>query len=552
MKYPHVQKAEKYARDVVAGKTPACKWVRLACLRHLADRGRQGWRWKFDPARVERKAKFMELFPHTKGRWAAADEHFVLEPFQCFCVMSIYGWVDKNNPKIYRFIRALLMLPRKNGKSETAARIGLDKFANDEEYAAEVFSGATTEKQAMEVFGPAHKMASRSAPFRKFYGVEVMKSNLHIASNGSKFEPVVGKPGDGSSPSCAIIDEYHEHPDDSLVNTMETGMGARERPLSLIITTAGDNLSGPCYALQKELEKILEGVTENERFWGIIYTIDDEDDPFTVEAQRKANPNYGISVSADFLAQKLQEAKQDARKQSIYKIKHLNVWVGAQSAFFNVRGWQQCTKAGITMEDYKGKRLFVGLDLASTRDIAAVVSLLELDGGRFAVFPRCYVPEAALQGNESYQAWSTEGWLTVTDGNMIDYRRIEEDIEAIHSRFGIVELAFDPAYAQRSVQGFMANGINCLEVRPTILNFSAPMKTLDGLIMEGKIEHAGDPCMSWQMSNVVAKLDQKDNVYPNKDRAEAKIDAPVALIMAMNRALVNLGSNQEFQVLFVG
>jgi phage terminase large subunit-like protein len=552
MKNPHVESGERYAKGVIAGKILACKWVTLACERHFADKKRKDWRWKFDAARAERKSRFIELFPHTKGKWAAQNEPFVLEPWQCFMVISLYGWIDKENSNIYRFNRGMLLVPRKNGKSDLAARIGLDKFANDEEYGSEVFSGATSEKQAWEVFGPAHKMAAKTPAFLEHYGVEVMKSNLHIPVNGSKFEPVIGKPGDGASPSCAIIDEYHEHADDTLFDTMETGMGARERPLSLVITTAGDNLSGPCYALQKDLEKILEGTAENDRFWGIVYTIDEKDDPFTESSLQKANPNYNVSVSSDFLIGKQKEAVRNSRKQGVFQTKHLNVWVGARQAFFNVKAWQDCAKPTIDPGMYKGRRLVLGMDLASTKDIAAVPMLFELDGGRYAIFNRFYIPEAAIEGgaNEHYAGWVKEGRMIVTDGNMIDYRRIEEDILDIHSEFGISEVAFDPAYAQMLVQRLGAEGITCVEVRPTVLNFSAPMKHLDGLILSGLIDHDGDPCMTWQMSNVISKTDQKDNVYPNKERPEAKIDGPVALIMAMSRAMVREPA-PEFHMSFV-
>jgi len=538
----HVELGEKYARDVISGKILACKWVKLACQRHFNDKKRKDWNYQFVAAKAERVAKFLELFPHTKGKWAEHNEPFILQPWQCFLVLSIFGWVHKNGPKKgkRRFTRALLLVPRKNGKSDLAARIGLNMFADDREFGAEVYSGATSEVQAWEVFRPARLMAERTKAFQEHYGAAVMKSNIHILRNGSRFEPIIGKPGDGASPSCAIIDEYHEHLDDTLFDTMETGMAAREQPLSLVITTAGDNLSGPCYSLLKDLEKILEGTTENDAFWGIVYTVDPEDDWTTEAALRKANPNYGVSVDVDRVKIKQAEAIRNSRKQGVFQTKHLNVWVGARQAFFNIHAWHACAKPAIRPEHYKGNRLFIGLDLASTKDIAAVKMLFAIEGGRYASFGRFYIPEAAIENgaNEHYAGWAKDGRLIVTDGNMIDYRQIEADILELHSQFGISELAFDPAYAQMMVQRLGEQGITCVELRPTVLNFSAPMKHLDGLILSGLIEHDGDPCMTWQMSNVVSKTDQKDNVYPNKERPEAKIDGPVALIMAMARAML--------------
>jgi phage terminase large subunit-like protein len=546
MKYPHVEAGEKYARQVIAGTIPACKWVRLACERHFKDKTRKTSRWKFEAVRAERKARFVELFPHTKGKWAANNEPFILEPWQCFMVLSIFGWVDRHNAKIRRFIRALLMIPRKNGKSDCAARIGLAMFADDEEFGAEVYSGATSVKQAWEVFGPANKMANRTLAFQEHYGVQVMSSNLSILANGSKFEPVIGKPGDGASPSCAITDEYHEHADDTLLDTMETGMAARERPLSLIVTTAGDNLSGPCYALQKELEKILEGTRENERFWGIAYTIDDGDAWDTEEAQRKANPNYGISVDADFLAGKLHEAKHNARKQGVYKTKHLNIWVGALQAYFNMQAWHRCAKLGLQPEEFKGLPLFVGMDLASKIDIAAVYLLFKIDQTHYAGFGRFYIPESQIANglNEHYAGWAENGHMIVTGGQITDFDQIEKDLAAIHKSYGISGLAFDPAQSPMLATHLMeTHQIPMVEMKTTVANCAEPMKMLDGFILsqDKQFLHNGDPCMTWMMSNVVCsqRLLLKDLAFPEKDKAENKIDGPVAAISGLNLALAH-------------
>jgi len=554
-KFPHVASGEAYARAVIRGQIPACQQVRQACERHFRDRARKDFPYKFDKQLAERKARFMELFPHTKGQWAARNEPFVLQPWQCFMVLSIFGWVHRDGPKKgkRRFRRALLVVPRKNGKSDLAARIGLALFADDEEFGAEVYTGATSEKQAWEVFRPARLMAQRTPDFQEYYGVGVMKSNLHIIANGSRFEPIVGKPGDGASVSCAIVDEYHEHQDDTLFDAMDTGTAAREQPLTLVITTAGDNLAGPCYALVKDLEKVLDGTLENEQFWGIVYTIDATDAWDSEAALRKANPNYAISVDVDDVKAKQTEAVRNSRKQGVFQTKRLNMWVGARQAFFNVQAWHACARPSIRPEDFKGCRLFIGLDLASTKDIAAAPLLFEIETDkRYAVFGRFYVPQAAIANgvNEHYAGWAKDSRLIVTDGNMIDYRRIEADVLELHHTFGISALAFDPAYAQRTVQGLMAEGIPCVEVRPTVINFSAPMKHLDGLILAGNIEHDGDPCFTWQISNVVGKTDSKDNVYPNKERPEAKIDGPVGLIMAMNRAMMKT-PEPEYQVMFI-
>lgn len=536
-KYAGCNLADKYARDVVSEKIIASKWIVHACKNHIKDISNQTedkFKYYFDSAAAEKAIKFIQLMPHTKGKWAREGKTLILEPWQCFFVASIFGWLRKKDGH-RRYRRALLWVPRKNGKSLLAAAIGNYMFAADGEYGAEVYTGATTEKQAKEVFTPAQLMTRKTPDFQSAFGIDVNASNMNIVENGSKFEPIIGNPGDGSSPHCAIIDEYHEHKDDRMVDTMETGMGSREQPLMLMITTAGDNLSGPCYQMQLDAQKVLEGSMKDDATFALIYGVDEGDDWSLIRTMKKANPNFGVSISEDFLKMQLQQAKNSARKQSSFKTKHLNVWVGSRDAYYNVEKWRSNEDASLKIEDYYGRRVFIGLDLASRVDIAALEILVELDEG-YAHFSKHYLPESAAE-IEHYQAWATEGWLTLTDGEIIDFNEIKEDILELCTLFEVAEVAYDPFQATMLVTELMEEGVPVVEMRQTVLNFSEPMKELDAMIRDKKIIHAGNPLFTWMLSNVTGKLDKKDNIYPTKEREQNKIDGPVALMMAIGRAM---------------
>lgn len=543
--HPHVEAGNHYARQVVAGKVPAGKWVIFACKRHLDNleaSKRADYPYRFDAKVAEKWCKFIELLPHTKGEWARKGEKLRLEPWQCFKTICLMGWLRKQDG-LRRYRKALILEPRKNAKSTWAAGIGLGMLTIDGEHGAEVYSGATTEKQAWEVFKPARLMAQKSPALLAHFGVSVNAKNIHRLGDGSKFEPLIGDPGDGASPSCAIVDEYHEHDTDRMVDTMETGMGAREQPLLLIITTAGDNLAGPCYAMLQDAEKVLEGVVENDEFFALIYTCDPEDDWTSDTALRKANPNYDVSVKGEFLRARQRDALQNARKVGVFKTKHLNMWVQARDAYFDVQKWKESAKPDLKLEDFRGKSCRIGIDLASTIDIAAVELVFEYDDG-FARFGRYYLPEATIElpENQHYRGWrdAPEQWITQTDGDMIDYVTIRDDLLQLRDDgYLIDEIAFDPHQAHMMMSELRDEGVTTIEVRPLTLNFSPAMKQMDGLIRSRKIAHNGDPVFTWMLSNVVAKADAKDNVYPRKNRPENKIDGPVAHMMAQARYLAN-------------
>ena len=548
----YVDKAVAYAESVVSGITPACLQVRQACRRALDDREREGFQFAFDPDRANRVCAFLEKMPHTKGKWLRERKKITLEPWQCFIFCELFGWVDPETG-LRRFRVAYVCVPRKNGKSIIAAGVGVFMFCADDEPGAEIYSGATSEKQAWEVFRPARTMVNALPALQDKFGISVNAKSLTILEDGSRFEPIIGNPGDGASPSCSIIDEYHEHDSDRLYDTMITGMGAREQPLQFVITTAGDNIAGPCFALQQDVEMMLSGQVENDRLFGVIYTIDKDDDWRTEEALRKANPNYGVSVFGDFLRQQVADAQMSSRRQGIVKTKHLNVWVQARSAFFNMERWAQLNDAP-PIEEFTGQHVFGGLDLASKLDIAAYVRVFVkiVDGLRhYYIYPRCYLPEAQTLNPDKrhYAGWVEDGYLLANEGDEIDYEIIQDDIVADHLTYGFGGIAFDPHNATHLRQQIDKEcEIDWLELPQKAAHLSDPMKELEAAIIAGRIHHTGDPCFAWQMSNVTAKEFADETVFPRKERPENKIDGPVALIMGIHRAMA--GAAEPFRSVY--
>lgn len=552
--------ATQYAQDVAEGKIIANKYHRLACERHLNDLKKaesDDSAFLFNPELIDNQGKsyfpaqricqFAELMPHIKGDWAGRGERIKLENWQIFILAVSFGWIDRKTLK-RRFRQIDLYVPRKNAKSTLGAVIGLYMLALDNEFGAEIYSGATSKDQAYEVFEPARLMALDEPEYRSRYGVLANKSNLAVQDTNSKFEPVVGKPGDGASPSCALIDEYHEHKTDSLYETMETGMGARSQPIIVVITTSGENIAGPCYQHQKKLEKILEGTETNERRFGIIFTMDKDDDPFTEDALRKANPNFGISVSAEFLLDKLEQALSDPRKQAIYKTKHLNIWVASASPAFDMQKLIACGDSTLKLEDFAGEDAYIANDLASKVDLASTVVefVREIEGEKhYYVFSKNYAPEAAVnkKENDHYRGWVEAGHLIQTNGNMISLNKIQKDTEEIAEMVNTQEIAMDMWGAREIAPNMQEEGYTVIDVPMNVKYLSEPMKDIAALIDDGRFHHDGNPVYVWCMSNVEVKPDHNENWFPRKQSLELKIDAAVANILSHGRAM--LGETSE-------
>ncbi len=547
-KLSYAARANQYARSITIGKVDACLYVRQACQRHLDNLEASkaaDYPYRFDKDAADKICQFAENMKHIKGReWAG--KFIKLQPWQIFILAVPFGWLRKADG-LRRFREIYDEIPRKNGKSTLGAIIGNYMAWADGETGSEVYSGASTEKQAWEVFGPARLMIKKNAEFRDHFGIYVGAKNLACFEDASKFEPVIGNPGDGASPHCAVIDEYHEHKTSGLFDTMLTGMGARSQPMLVTITTAGTDTSGPCYAKRDEAVKILSGAMENEELFTIIYTIDLPDanglggDDWTLRSTwEKANPNCGVSVYPDFLESRRNEAIKIAGRQNILKCKHLNIWSAAGSAWINMVTWKQNTRPHIKMSDFEGEKCWLGLDFASKIDFTAMMFLFKW-GKHFALFGKYYLPEDTinLSENDHYRRWRDEGFLIETPGARTDYRYLQDDLLEWDEKLKIQGIGYDPHEAEMLMQEIREH-VNerypVVEITQTPANLSAPMKEFEALYTNNELLHDGDPVLTWQASNVILKSTKTKKITPHKERDANKIDGIVAAIMAIKMA----------------
>lgn len=532
--HPHCRKATKYAKDICGGKIKACKLTRLACERFLNNLADKGFPYKLNRDRAERFCNFIELLPHVKGKWAGTP--IKLEPWQSFIFVNLFGWEDVNG--LRRFRRAYIRVPRKNGKTALAATVGLGMLTIEAEPGAEIYCGATSETQADEVFRPAKAMADRAKGFKSHFGVAVAASSIYREEGLSFFRRLIGKPGEGQSPLCAIHDEYHEHKTPDQVDSMDTGMGARQEPLQFIITTAGKDISSPCKELDDYAANVLEGQFRNENFFALMYGIDPDDDWTDFDNWKKANPNFGVSVSEDYLRGKLAEAIQRTSLQNTVKTKHLNVWCNAGVGWINMAKWNANADESLDLKNFEGCQAWVGIDLASKVDLTAMMVLIPHDGSYY-LFGKYYLPQETidLPGNEHYQRWQMEGALTGTPGARTDYAYLEDDLLALYGTLKVEEIVYDPREAEYLMQSIREQ-VSCpiVEMTQSAANLSEPMKEFEAAYLSGNLLHTGDPVLTWAASNVVLKEARNKLYYPAKGNVGNKIDPIVAAVMALSRA----------------
>ncbi len=536
-------RATRYAQEVVAGKIPASKWLRLACQRHLDDLCKKGWRWRYDAARVNRVCTWFGSLTLANGK------RFVLQPFQVWLVAMLMGWVESAGTR--KHIEALVMIPKGNGKSPLAAGLALWFAFFDGRPKAEVYCGALSIAQAHEVFLPAREFVEAQAAFGKM-GITALKKSI-FSKTGCRFVPVIGKGRHGARPYLAILDELHQAKTFDLYGTFKTGCNKTPNSLLLTISTAGVSaLDNPCYQLQLKAQKALDGSMPDERLFAAIWMADPEVRWDSEEALLMSNPNLGISNDAEKIRLAVQTAVREPGQQNNVKAMHLNIWSTASAAWMNMEKWRGCCDEKLRDEDLAHLPCWIGSDLASTLDLSACVRLFRDDsqGERphYYAFTRAYLPEERVNApqNTHYQAWAAQGFLAATAGSSTDYALLEADALADIARLRVGELAYDARYAdQWSQRVAEQSGVERVVVAPSPAELSPAMKELEAAVADGRFHHDGHPVLTWCMSNVLTRETAAGNyTMPDKQRPESKIDAAVALFIAFARARLG-GSDSD-------
>lgn len=531
-KYP----AELYAEQVRSGEILVCEYVRLAVERYYADLDRaldKGW--YFDKRAAMRAIRFIEKLKHTKGEWAG--QRFRLEPWQQFVLWNIFGWENADGTRRFRY--AYIEIARKNGKTALSAGIGLYMLFADGESRPEVYSAATVKDQAKICFSDAVEIVK--ATDLKNY-LTPYRNSIVYELKGGTMKPLSSDYGthDGLNPSCGIIDEFHAHKDSGMFDVIKSAFGARRQPLMFIITTAGFDKSGVCYAYRENVIKVLRGVNEDDSLFGIIYTLDDKSEWDDPKMWIKANPNLGVSLSADYLADQVKDAKNRPEAVRNVMTKNVDLWVDAERTWILDDVWQKCI--GTTdPADLKGCACWGGLDLSNVSDITAYVLLFH-ENDRFQLLPHFWIPEEKMlekvrKENINYDKWVANDYVTVTPGNVIDYDFVKADILRIVADYDLRTSAYDRWNSSQTIIDLQNEGMECNPFGQGYGSMSAPTKEFEKLVLTGKIEHFGNPVLRWMLASTLVKTDPAGNIKPDKEKSTQKIDGIVAAIMALGEWL---------------
>lgn len=530
-----------YAIDVVKGNIIVCNKVRLACQRFLNQLEDKHWEYEFVADYVDHVLEFFGTLKHTKG--ADAGKPLELQPWQIFALCAIYGFRSKKDHEKRMVTDVIVFIPRKAGKSTFTAGISLYELQFGE-HGAEVFTLATNREQATIVFD-----ASKGF-------VENMPNEVKNAFDSSKYEiKKTGdtqstyralsrdnkKSGDGKNPSCCIIDEAAQIVDRNSIEVLHSGMVARKNPLRIYITTASFTKDTKFYEDMQAFEAMLQGdATDNPHWFGLLYGLDPQDDWRDPATWHKANPMHGISIYQTAIEERCEQAKLKPAALNEFLCKTLNVYVSANTAWIDRQYWDD--SIGTKKEDPEA--VFIGFDLAATRDLNAVCTLFRYAEDDYFVEFKFFLPEDALNiipthYRDIFDLAVKSGILHITQGNVMDDREISEYIKNQAALYNIQEVGYDAYNAASLIARLNDFGMPVKKVGQGMAVLSNPSKHTEKLVMSHSIRHDGNPFLGWQLGNCEVYEDVNGNIKIRKNEADksAKIDGIIAMIIAMHCSL---------------
>ena len=473
---------------------------------------------------------------------------FRLADFQRDMIMSLFGTIRPDGKRQYKKLFA--GLPRGSGKTTLIAGIALYCLLCQGKY-QHIYSASGDREQAALIFDAMVGMIQRDRFLSSQIEIYTGKKRLVYPRGHSHYQALSSDSNHplGLKPSVCLFDEVLVFPNRKLHDSLTTGMGKRGERLSIYITTAGTDKHSFCYELWQHACQVRDGIKQDPSLLPVIFAADPEKDDWKDrKVWFRSSPALGKFLSLEFLESEFAEALLSPYKQNTFCQFYLNMWLENSARWLDLESFDKLGKS-LDIESYRGRQVFLGLDLASTIDLCAAVAIFPEDDGSLTIFPFFFVPKEQAPIREKrdkvpFVRWASEGHLVLTegcDGKAVDHNAVKAWIDDFSAKFNVVKIGFDPWNAHKLMNELMDDGQPVVQIRPVMANLTAPSKELERLILAGKVNHDNNPVMRWCVANCSVQQDAQGNVMPSKVKSSERIDGVSACVLAMACLLAERG-----------
>lgn len=548
------ERIEDYVQKVVNGRIVACKKHKWACERYLKDKNNQDY--YFDKEELLRFYVWSRQFKHRAG--VLANQIIELTDFQLFVCGNLFCWKNKST-QLRKYRKAYIQLARKNAKSQLLGLIGGYETFLTQEQSETYLCGWDKEQSSIvyrEILFQLSGCERLKGKFKDSYG------KITSTRDGSFIKPLsreARNTGDGTNPSLGIIDEYHAHKTSEIYDVILSGMVARAQPLIVIITTAGFDLTRPCFKEYEYISKLLDPDVdiENEQYFALVCELEPDDDIKDESVWIKANPIVATyKEGIEFLRGELKAALDAPEKMRNFLTKNMNKWVDMRDGgYMDMSRWKQ---AGLeySFEDFRGSTCNIGIDLAAKLDLTSVGFEFE-KGDEYFTFSHSFMPEETYkkritEGKLPFDKWVEGKHITITPGAVVDYEFVKKYIMDVEKEYGlnIKDIGYDPWNATQFANDMVSEGYSMVEIRQGIRTLGEPCKSFREEAYKGKLHHNSNPVLTWACSNAITREDPNGNFILDKSQSSEKIDPLAALINAHTLILMNTDNSYDINQAF--
>lgn len=530
----------QYAKDIQDGNIPAGVKYKQAVDRFFNDLKSE--KYFMDWNELLKFNRWASMFKHSKG--ILAGKHIELTDFQLFIVANIFGFKDvKTSYRKYK--EAYVQIGRKNAKSQLIATMTsyVAFLSNEQE---EIYISSWIRDQSSLVYNEAlsqiNKVDMLKGKFSDSYNM------IKVLKNGSIIKPLsreARKTGDGTNPSFSVMDEYKDNQTSELRDTQKTGMIARANPLLVVITTAGFDLSVPCYSDYQYYSRVLdpEDDAENSEIFIAICELDKDDDVKDERNWIKANPIVATyEKGIESLRSELKLALEQPERMRAFLTKNMNMWVDqSEDGFINMKKWNKQEYDGNVSEFMQGAHVYLGIDASMTTDLTSV-GWTAVKDGMFLVGQHSFVPEDKFNERMSrdkvrYDLFVDNGYMTKTEGSVVDYNYMKQYIVDFCKKYNVKEIGYDKWNLTMFAQDMENLGYPMVEIPQSISQLSEPTKKFREKVYDKKLFHDGDPLLRWATNNAITKSDPQENIMIGKNMSKDRIDPIAAVVNSFARAM---------------
>ena len=538
----HYEEVLKYCNDIKSKKVLSGLYTKKSIDRFLNDLKRQNdedFLYELIPEYADKVIDFAEqlFIPDLNSK-------LKLLPWHKFIYYNLFGFVHKLDNKRRRYRTGYCEVARKNSKT-TSLLFPIILYDFIHTPSAESFFVSKDGAQSSKTYTELRQIFLET--FNTNKDIYITDSGIRIKSKFIQFFSSETRGTDSYKNSCSVVDEFWSYDNDKIITSFKYGGRARINNLVLIITSAGNNINGACYAENLKAKKILNEILTDDTYFTIIYSYDDGDDWKDKKNFIKANPSLGTIIRPEILENDLTDALITPSHQADFISKTCGIWQTSISNWIPLHKWDTLKRnTDISINEFNNNICYASLDLSSINDFTAYTKCFEKDGCYY-LFHKFYIPEETIaerykQENININDWIYNGLVTAIPGSVIDYDYIKHDVLNDNELFNITELSYDKWQSNKLIDALNEEMPHTIFIQydQSLKQMSTPTKQFEKLIMDDKIIDS-NPIMKWMVTNAVIKPDINNNykIMKQYKSSTQRVDGVITSIMALDRCVLN-------------